>query len=212
MSPLLKAYRVSRVFHGGKMLRAVKITDKMLMATLIKCAVIEVLICIAYSVMHMQFGGAIVFYNDEELRTEDQCNDSAFTRYASLGSYAYFFVMLCALTKYSYGTRRALSVFQESTCAYFSSFLSLFCTLIVMVFYAVTSDPTFRIVIQSLAITLVVAAVLIMFYGTRIFAFFAQPENRNVTDMNATKTGSHSSVSSVSAFSNSVMKPGPEDK
>merc|ERR1712233_275059 len=30
LSPLLKAYRVSRVFHGGKMLRAVKITDAML--------------------------------------------------------------------------------------------------------------------------------------------------------------------------------------
>merc|ERR1719419_1923265 len=69
-------------------------------------------------------GGATVYYNDEELRTEDQCNGEAMTRYVSLGSYAYFFVMLCALTKYSYGTRRALSVFQESTCAYFSSFLA----------------------------------------------------------------------------------------
>merc|ERR1712176_243373 len=36
MAPLLKAYRVSRVFHGGKMLRAVKITDAMLMSSLIK--------------------------------------------------------------------------------------------------------------------------------------------------------------------------------
>merc|ERR1712168_1740956 len=50
MSPLLKAYRVSRVFHGGKMLRAVKITDKMLMASLIKFAAIEVLVCVGYSV------------------------------------------------------------------------------------------------------------------------------------------------------------------
>jgi len=44
LSPLLKAYRVSRVFHGGKMLRAVKITEKMLMAMLLKFAAIEVLV------------------------------------------------------------------------------------------------------------------------------------------------------------------------
>merc|ERR1719273_2562846 len=136
LSPLLKAYRVSRVFHGGKMLRAVKITEKMLMAMLIKCAVFELLVCIGYSVLHELTGGATIFYNDEELRTEDQCNQDQITNYLSMGSYAYFFVMLCALTYYSYGARRALSVFQESTCAYFSSFLSLFCTVIVFVFYA----------------------------------------------------------------------------
>merc|ERR1719233_1602423 len=211
MSPLLKAYRVSRVFHGGKMLRAVKITDKMLMASLIKCAIVEVLICIGYSVMHEMMGGATVHYNVEELRTEDECNDEAFTRYISLGSYAYFFVMLCALTKYSYGTRRALSVFQESTCAYFSSFLSLFCAIIVMVFYAVTGDPTFRTLVQSTAIIVVVTAVLALFYGTRIYAFFAEPENRDVTDMNSKANTNSASTTHNSGFSpikpGSVMKP-----
>merc|ERR1712039_1097286 len=57
LSPLLKAYRVSRVFHGGKMLRAVKITEKMLMAMLIKCAVFELLVCIGYTVLHEVMGG-----------------------------------------------------------------------------------------------------------------------------------------------------------
>ena len=184
LSPLLKAYRVSRVFHGGKMLRAVKITEKMLMAMLLKAACFEVVVCIAYSVLHEVRGGAQVFYNDDELRIEDQCNSDSLTMYVSLGSYAYFLVMLCALTYYSYGTRRALSVFQESTCAYFSSFLSLFCTVIVMVFYAVTKDPTFRALIQCFAIIVVVSAVLCLFYGTRIYSFFAEPHNRDVTDMN----------------------------
>merc|ERR1712154_741228 len=104
MSPLLKAYRVSRVFHGGKMLRAVKITDHMLMATLIKAAILEVILCLAHSVSHEIFGGTELVYNDEELRTE--------------------------VTYYSWGTRKALSVFKESTGAYFSSFLSLLRTLI----------------------------------------------------------------------------------
>jgi len=213
LSPLLKAYRVSRVFHGGKMLRAVKITEKMLMAMLLKAALFEVLICVGYSVVHEMMGGATTFYNDTELRTEAQCNDDSITGYVSMGSYAYFFVMLCALTKYSYGTRRALSVFQESTCAYFSSFLSLFCTIIVMVFYAVTKDPTFRTLIQSFAIIVVVSAVLCLFYGTRIYAFFTEPENRDVTDMNAAS----SSTTHNSQFSpmkpNSVMKPAVvEDK
>merc|ERR1711971_1190064 len=204
LSPLLKAYRVSRVFHGGKMLRAVKITEKMLMAMLIKCAVFELLVCIGYTVLHEVMGGAAVYYNDEELRTEDQCNQDKMTTYVSLGSYAYFFIMLCALTYYSYGTRRALSVFQESTCAYFSSFLSLFCT--------VTDDPTFRTAIQGFAILIVVTAVLVLFYGTRIYHFYAEPENRDVTDMNAS---SHSTTHN-SAFSpikaNSVMKPADDDK
>eukprot|EP01084_Bolivina_argentea_P142386 250157_1 len=200
MSPLLKAYRVSRVFHGGKMLRAVKITDKMLMATLIKCAVVEGLICIGYSVLHEIFGGTVLYYNDEELRIEGKCNDNALTGYVAMGSYAYFFIMLCALTKYSYGTRRALSVFKESTCAYASSFLSLLCTLIVMVFSMATQDPTFNIAIQSFAIILVVSAVLILFYGTRIYSFFVEPENRNVTD-------ARQATSTASGFSNSVMKP-----
>jgi len=217
MSPLLKAYRVSRVFHGGKMLRAVKITDKMLMASLIKCAVVEALICVGYSVLHEMGGGATVYYNDEELRTEDQCNGEAMTRYVSLGSYAYFFVMLCALTKYSYGTRRALSVFQESTCAYFSSFLSLFCAIIVMVFYAVTGDPTFRTLVQSTAIIVVVTAVLALFYGTRIYAFFAEPEHRDVTDANQKASSQSASTTHNSqAFSpvkpGSVMKPGSDDE
>merc|ERR1719445_523250 len=83
MSPLLKAYRVSRVFHGGKMLRAVKITEKMLMAMLIKCAVFELLVCIGYTVLREVMGGATVFYNDEELRTEDQCNQDSITGYVS---------------------------------------------------------------------------------------------------------------------------------
>merc|ERR1719295_1751878 len=147
LSPLLKAYRVSRVFHGGKMLRAVKITEKMLMAMLLKFAAIELLVCVGYSVLHELMGGATVFYNDEELRTEDQCNDNAITGYVSFGSYAYF-----------------------------SSFLSLFCTIIVMVFYAVTEDPTFRTLIQSFAIIVVVSAVLCLFYGTRVYAFFVEPE------------------------------------
>merc|ERR1719481_1732125 len=186
LSPLLKAYRVSRVFHGGKMLRAVKITEKMLMAMLLKAACFEVVVCIAYSVLHEIRGGAEVFYNDEALRTEDQCNGDPFTSYVSLGSYAYFLVMLCALTYYSYGTRRALSVFQESTCAYFSSFLSLFCTIIVVV----------------------VSAVLCLFYGTRIYAFYAEPENRDVTDMNqATNSTTHNSQFSPMSKPNSMMKP-----
>jgi len=206
MSPLLKAYRVSRVFHGGKMLRAVKITDKMLMAMLIKCAIVEGLICIGYSVIHELFGGSTLYYNDEELRVEDQCNDNALTGYISMGSYAYFFVMLCALTKYSYGTRRALSVFKESTCAYFSSFLSLLCTLITFVFYMATKDPTFRTAIQSFAIILVVSAVLLLFYGTRIYTFYNEPENRNVTD---TRAATHTSTSSAHT---SVMKPGPSSQ
>merc|ERR1719317_1318138 len=46
LSPLLKAYRVSRVFHGGKMLRAVKITEKMLMAMLLKFAIGEAALCV----------------------------------------------------------------------------------------------------------------------------------------------------------------------
>jgi len=214
LSPLLKAYRVSRVFHGGKMLRAVKITEKMLMAMLLKFAAIEVLVCVGYSVLHELMGGATVYYNDLELRTEDQCNDNSITGYVSFGSYAYFFVMLCALTYYSYGTRRALSVFQESTCAYFSSFLSLFCTIIVMVFYAVTDDPTFRTLIQSFAIVVVVSAVLCLFYGTRIYAFFVEPENRDVTDMNqATNSTTHNSQFSPMNKPNSMMKPAVvEDK
>merc|ERR1712154_726785 len=174
--------------------------EKMLMAMLIKCAVFELLVCIGYTVLHELMGGATIFYNDEELRTEDQCNQDQITNYLSMGSYAYFFVMLCALTYYSYGTRRALSVFQESTCAYFSSFLSLFCTVIVFVFYAVTDDPTFRTAIQGFAILIVVTAVLIMFYGVRVYHFNAS---------------SHSTTHN-SAFSpkpNSVMKPAvAEDK
>merc|ERR1719233_1997984 len=212
LSPLLKAYRVSRVFHGGKMLRAVKITEKMLMAMLLKAACFEVVVCIAYSVLHEIRGGAAVFYNDEALRTEDQCNGDPFTSYVSMGSYAYFLVMLCALTYYSYGTRRALSVFQESTCAYFSSFLSLFCTVIVMVFYAVTKDPTFRALIQSFAIIVVVSAVLCLFYGTRIYSFFAEPHNRDVTDMNQSTSASTTHNSKFSPVKpDSVMKPSNVD-
>jgi hypothetical protein len=202
MSPLLKAYRVSRVFHGGKMLRAVKITDKMLMATLIKCAVVEVLLCAGYSVMHELNGGTTLYYNDEELRTEDKCNNDAITQYILMASLAFFFIMLSALTKYSYGTRRALSVFKESTCAYFSSFLSMLSALIVGVMYMATPDPTFRTAIQTSAIILVVGAVLALFYGTRIYTFYTEPENRNVTDARAT--------TNASSASTSVMKPGPQ--
>eukprot|EP01083_Nonionella_stella_P077353 211172_1 len=202
MSPLLKAYRVSRVFHGGKMLRAVKITDAMLMATLIKSAVLEMILCIAYSVSHEIFGGTTIYYNHEELRSEIQCNSSTITQYLSMGSYAYFFVILCALTYYSWGTRRALSVFKESTCAYFSSFLSLLCTLITVVFYMATQDPAFRVAVQSFAIIIVVVGVLTLFYGTRIYAFYNEPENRNVTDARAASNASTTSKASV-------MKPGP---
>merc|ERR1711971_1203012 len=169
LSPLLKAYRVSRVFHGGKMLRAVKITEKMLMAMLIKGAVLEMVLCTAYSVSHEVFGGTHIYYNHDELRSEIKCNDSTITAYLSMGSYAYFFVVLCILTYYSWGTRRALSVFKESTCAYFSSFLSLLCTLITFVFYMATDDPAFRVAVQSFAIIIVISCVLVLFYAQRIY-------------------------------------------
>merc|ERR1719249_633681 len=80
---------------GLLMIVTSNITEKMLMAMLLKFAAIEVLVCVGYSVLHELMGGATVFYNDEELRTEDQCNDNAITGYVSFGSYAYFFVMLC---------------------------------------------------------------------------------------------------------------------
>merc|ERR1712115_73210 len=158
----------------------------MLMATLIKAAIFEVLLCIGYSVAHQFFGGTETYYNHFELRTEQRCNAYVVTNYLSLASYAFFFCILIALTYYSWGTRRALAVFKESTCAYFSSFLSLLCTL-------------------------VICAVFTLFYATRIYAFFAQPENRNVTDARGAShaSTSHSSVSSVSHAS-SVMKPGPD--
>ncbi len=117
---ILKAYRVSRVFAGGKMLRAVKITDKMLMAMLIKCAIIE-------GVLHELFGGKILYYNHEKLRIENHCNFKGF--------------------------------FKDSTCVYFSSFLSLLCTLIVLVFSMATDDHTFLVATQSFAIISVAGAV-----------------------------------------------------
>jgi ABC-type proline/glycine betaine transport system substrate-binding protein len=207
MSPLLKAYRVSRVFHGGKMLKAVKITDAMLMSTLIKVSLVEVIVCAAFTFAHQYYGGIQKYYNDNELRIENQCNLSTITNYLSLVSYAYFFVMLCSLTYYSYGTRRALSVFKESSCAYFSSFLSLFCTIITFVFYMATNDPTFRLSVQATAIIIVVSAVLGLFYLTRIYFFFLEPENRNVTDSAHVPQKSNSTAS----FSNSVIKPGPQE-
>merc|ERR1711951_163808 len=156
----------------------------MLMAMLLKFAAIEVLVCVGYSVLHELMGGATVFYDDEELRTEDQCNDNAITGYVSFGSYAYF-----------------------------SSFLSLFCTIIVMVFYAVTEDPTFRTLIQSFAIIVVVSAVLCLFYGTRVYAFFVEPENRDVTDMNQTNSTTQNSQFSPMSKPNAMMKPAVvEDK
>lgn len=205
MSPLLKAYRVSRVFHGGKMLRAVKITDAMLMSNLIKAAVLEIILCIAYSVAHEIYGGTHIYYNHDELRSEIKCNDSTITAYLSMGSYAYFFVVLCILTYYSWGTRRALSVFKESTCAYFSSFLSLLCTLITFVFYMATEDPAFRVAVQAFAIIIVISCVLVLFYAQRIYQFYQQPQNRNVTDAR----GASSHVSQKSSSASSVMKPGP---
>merc|ERR1712154_131925 len=138
----------------------------------------------------------------DELRSEIKCNSSTITGYLSMGSYAYFMVVLCALTYYSWGTRRALSVFKESTCAYFSSFLALLCTLITFVFYMATSDPAFRVAVQPFAIIIVISAVLVLFYGTRVYSFYTEPENRNVTDNRA---ATHTSTSSHS----SVMKPGP---
>jgi len=210
MSPLLKAYRVSRVFHGGKMLRAVKITDNMLMATLIKAAIGEAALCVGYSVAHQWYGGTETYYNHLELRTEERCNAYFVTNYLSLASYAFFFIILIALTYYSWGTRRALAVFKESTCAYFSSFLSLLCTLITATFYMVTEDPAFRIAVQSACITLVIGAVFTLFYATRIYAFFAQPENRNVTDARGASHASTSSASHSVSHASSVMKPGPD--
>merc|ERR1712154_385555 len=207
MAPLLKAYRVSRVFHGGKMLRAVKITDAMLMSNLIKAGVLEVILCIAYTVAHELYGGTHIYYNHEELRSEIKCNDSTITTYLSMGSYAYFFVVLCILTYYSRGTRRALSVFKESTCAYFSSFLSLLCTLITFVFYMATDDPAFRVAVQAFAIIIVISTVLVLFYAQRIYVFYSEPEQRNVTD--ARGAASHVSQGSSSKSHSSVMKPGP---
>merc|ERR1712087_611850 len=208
MAPLLKAYRVSRVFHGGKMLRAVKITDAMLMSSLIKAAIAEAALCVGYSFAHQWYGGTETYFNHLELRTEERCNNYFVTSYLSLASYAFFFCILIMLTYYSWGTRRALAVFKESTCAYFSSFLSLLCTLITFTFYMVTDDPAFRIAVQSACITLVIGAVFTLFYATRIYAFFAQPENRNVTDARGASHASTHSVSSVSQAA-SVMKPGP---
>jgi len=205
MAPLLKAYRVSRVFHGGKMLRAVKITDAMLMSSLIKGAILEFILCTAYSVAHEVFGGTHIYYNHDELRSEIKCNDSTITSYISMGSYAYFFLILCTLTYYSWGTRRALSVFKESTCAYFSSFLSLLCTLITFVFYMATDDPAFRVAVQAFAIIIVICTVLVLFYAQRIYQFYTEPENRNVTDAR----GASSHVSQGSSSHSSVMKPGP---
>merc|ERR1712176_1080755 len=176
MAPLLKAYRVSRVFHGGKMLRAVKITDAMLMSSLIKGAVLEIVLCTAYSVAHEVFGGTHIYYNHDELRSEIKCNDSTITSYISMGSYAYFFL-----------------------------FLSLLCTLITFVFYMATDDPAFRVAVQAFAIIIVISTVLVLFYAQRIYVFYTEPEQRNVTDAR----GAASHVSQGSSSHSSVMKPGP---
>ena len=209
MSPLLKAYRVSRVFHGGKMLRAVKITDKMLMSTLLKAAALELLICVFYAISHELLGenGIETVYNHDNETIEKKCNDGVASRYAKLSSFAYFGIVLCALTYYSYGTRRALSVFKESTCAYFSSFLAMFCTLITLVFNMATDDITFRNGVFVAAVIIVEFAVIIMFYGVRIYTFYTEPENRNVTDVRASTANSKSFTNN-----NSVMKPGPQSK
>merc|ERR1719403_450126 len=175
------------------------------MATLIKAAVAEAALCVGYSFAHQWYGGTETYYNHLELRTEERCNAEKATNYLSLASYALFFCILIALTYYSWGTRRALSVFKESTCAYFSSFLSLLCTLITFVFYMATEDPAFRVAVQAFAIIIVISCVLLLFYAQRIYQFYQQPQNRNVTDAR----GASSHVSQKSSSASSVMKPGP---
>merc|ERR1712241_1637740 len=123
-----------------------------------------------------------------------------------IGNYVSIIKSISSVAYYSWGTRRALSVFKESTCAYFSSFLSLLCTLITFVFYMATNDPAFRVTVQAFAIIIVVCCVLVLFYAQRIYQFYTEPENRNVTD--ARGASSHVSHSSVGS-SSSVMKPGP---
>merc|ERR1711902_443689 len=73
------------------------------------------------------------------------------------------------------------------------------------VFYMATEDPAFRVAVQAFAIIIVISCVLLLFYAQRIYQFYQQPQNRNVTDAR----GASSHVSQKSSSASSVMKPGP---
>jgi len=68
-----------------------------------------------------------------------------------------------------------------------------------------TDDPAFRVAVQAFAIIIVISCVLVLFYAQRIYQFYQQPQNRNVTDAR----GASSHVSQKSSSASSVMKPGP---
>jgi hypothetical protein len=184
MSPLLKAFRIARVFNAGETLHKVNITDKMLLKTLTKAAIFECLICGAYSLCHEYYGGTSTYYNDDQLRIETVCNQHRMTEYFAIGSYVYFFLMLCTLAYYSYGTRKAFKEFKESRCVYFSSFMSLFCTLLTFAFDIITDDVTFEVLAQVFAVIIVVTSVLIIFYVDRIYRFYTRVDCRNDSSRN----------------------------
>ena len=184
LSPLLKAFRVSRIFDGEKMIKSkkIKISDRMLLRMLIKAALIEMAICIGYTVAHIHYNGTNKHYDWIALRMETRCNSSGIVSKFRYGSLAYFFVILGVMTYFSWKTRRALQIFKESTCSFVTSFLAVFSMVISLVFKLASNDPAHELAVQSGATLMVVAVSLTLFYGPRIYVFWTKPERRDVID------------------------------
>jgi len=206
LSPLLKALRVSRLFHDDKMLKSkkAKITDATLMKMLMKAGFIEMGICIGYTVTHLYYDGTTTHYNLDSLRMETRCHSSSVVNKFRYGSFAYFCVLLVAMTYFASKTRRAIVYFKESTCCYISSFLAVFCMLLTVVFRFVSKDPAVELATQSAATVLVALVSLTLFYGPRMYAFWSEPENRNFSDKNL--SWNRTSVVMMSPNSISVMQ------
>ena len=184
---LLKAYRIAMIyFYSIQKLKDVVISTRSLIKYLFIAIVFELGLCFAYTIISDLNGNLVKKYNNKNFQVEYYCNESEMITLINHINFVFNFFLLVIFCYFAVRSRIASKIYKESNCAYFGSFFTLFTFLILCIFHLITNDLKILITIESGAISIVLFVIWILFYGMRMYRFYAYPNDRDtVTILNS---------------------------
>ena len=213
-SPALKAFRINLLKEkNAKSTKKATINDllsenKLIKKYLSKVILIEIIILIIYLITFLNDGGIHKKIDDEEYQIIYHCyQESGLTNYILILNQIYQFIILMGFVYFSFQTRESKHMFPESTRSYFGAFISLFITIITILFGLAADDKTMIIFVKIFNNTLIIIILSVLFLGVPIFNYYANPDQRNIglQDFDKSQRPSMSSISYQQQKTNASM-------
>jgi hypothetical protein len=175
--PLMKIYRINKIYNDGFIRNDLNITDNKLLIYIGFFVSIDIFLCSIYTLLHMKSG--ITNYTDlNKLEIIYTCNNVGIIYIVNNSTVIYYTMMIILNAYFSYKLKQ-IKNFSETLCIFFSSVFTLFSGILLVAFFSASDDIFFELIINACTIFIIVIQILCSYFFVKIYNFYKFPENRN---------------------------------